>query len=83
MNQTRLESLLEACVQTAIGFCVTMALNPLVYPLFGHKFSFAQNLGITLIFTVVSIVRGYVLRRWFNARLRRATHRLAATLVRD
>lgn len=77
--QTRRGSLVEACINTAIGFLITLALSPIVYPLFGHAFTLAQNLGITAIFTIVSILRGYVLRRWFNDRIRRAAHHLAAT----
>jgi hypothetical protein len=34
-------------------------------------------LGIGAWFTAISIARGYVLRRWFNARLHRAAQRIA------
>jgi len=71
MEQTRASSFVEACINTAIGFATTLVLAPIVYPLFGHSFTLAQNLGITAIFTVVSIMRGYAVRRWFNARIKR------------
>ena len=77
MTQTRLGSLIEACLNTAIGFSISLALAPIVYPLFGHSFTLAQNVGITVVFTGVSILRGYVVRRWFNGRIRRAAMRLA------
>jgi len=77
MEQTKLGSFIEACINTAIGFMVTLALTPVVYPLFGHAFTLSQNLGISAIFTVVRIARGYVIRRWANARIRRAAYRLA------
>lgn len=64
-------------MNTAIGFVVTLGLAPIVYPLFGHGFTMSQNLGITAIFTVVSILRGYVVRRWFNAKIRRAAQRMS------
>lgn len=35
-----------------------------------------QNIGITVIFTVASILRSYVVRRWFNAALHRAVARV-------
>ena len=76
MNQTRIGSLIEACINTAIGFAMSMALSLIVYPMFGHAFTLAQNVGITAIFTVASILRGYVVRRWFNARIHRAAQRL-------
>lgn len=76
--QSRLGSFIEACMNTAIGFMTTLVLAPIVYPLFGHAFTLAQNLGITAIFTIVSILRGYAVRRWFNERIRNAARRLAA-----
>jgi hypothetical protein len=77
MNQTRIGSLIETCISTAIGFAVSIVLSLIVYPMFGHSFTLAQNIGITVIFTVASIVRSYVVRRWFNARIHEAAERLA------
>lgn len=77
MNQTRIGSLIEACINTAIGFWMSLVLSIIVYPMFGHAFTLAQNVGITAIFTVASILRGYVVRRWFNARIHEAAQRLA------
>ena len=37
-----------------------------------------QNIGITIIFTIASIVRSYVVRRWFNAALHRAVVRVTS-----
>lgn len=82
MTQTRLGSLIEATVNTFIGFVITIGLSLVVYPAFGHRFTLAQNAGITLIFTVASVARGYVLRRWFNARLYDAAVRAAAAFQR-
>lgn len=78
MEQSRMGSLIEACIGTAIGFVMSMFLSMIVYPMHGHSFTLAQNLSITAIFTVASIVRGYVVRRFFNDRIRRAAQRLAA-----
>jgi len=70
--QSRKHSLIETLVGVAIGFAVSMGLSMVVYPLFGHSFSLAQNLWITVIFTVASVVRGYLVRRLFNSLVRRA-----------
>lgn len=78
MGQSKFSSLIEACINTAIGFLTTLVLAPIVYPIFGHAFTLAQNLGITAIFTVVSILRGYAVRRWFNARIKRLAALIAA-----
>lgn len=83
MEQTKLGSLIEACINTAIGFLITLGLAPIVYPLFGHSFTLAQNLGITAVFTIVSIARGYVIRRWANKRIKQAAAKLAAAAHKD
>ena len=75
MTQTRLQSLIEALVNVALGMVISVLLSLVVYPAFGHAFTLAQNIGITVIFTVASILRSYVVRRWFNAELHRAVVR--------
>lgn len=67
MSQSRLHSFVEAWTGTIVGFVMSMVLSSVVYPAFGHAFTLMQNFWITLIFTVASIVRGYVIRRWFNS----------------
>lgn len=66
MSQTRRMSAVETVAGVAIGFAVSVCLSFVVYPLFGHAFTLSQNVGITIIFTVASIVRGYLVRRAFN-----------------
>ena len=82
MNQSRLESLIETLINTAIGFAVSYTAWPLVAVMFDMNYSAGQHLGITLVFTVISVARGYVVRRWFNAGLHRAAVRLAKRLNR-
>lgn len=77
MTQTRLSSLVEALLNTAIGFVLSVVTSMIVFPLYGMPLSFSTNLHITFWFTLVSIARGYVVRRWFNARLHRLAQRLA------
>lgn len=64
--QTRRQSLIETVAGVAIGFVLSIAASFIVYPLFGHSFTLSQNIGITVIFTVLSIARGYGVRRFFN-----------------
>lgn len=66
MSQTRRQSLIETVVGTAAGFVFSILLSIVVYPMFGHSFTLAQNAGITVIFTIASIARGYGVRRFFN-----------------
>lgn len=69
MNQSRIASLVEACIGTAIGFVLSIGLSCVVYPLFGHAFTLVQNFWITAIFTVFSVIRSYIVRRWANKHL--------------
>lgn len=59
-------SLMEALVNNAIAFVISIVANQLVLPLFGLTVSLAQSIGITIAFTAISIVRGYVVRRVFE-----------------
>lgn len=65
-GQTRRGSFTEAVVNVAVGYSVALGTQLAVFPLFGIRASLEQNVGIGLIFTAVSIVRSYCLRRAFN-----------------
>jgi hypothetical protein len=77
MNQTRLGSFIEAWFNVLIGFGINWCANMLILPLFGFYVSGGQAFGIGVLFTVISVVRSYAIRRWFNARLHRMAQRLA------
>jgi hypothetical protein len=77
MSQTRISSLIEAVINTAVGFVISLVLTAVVLPAYGHAVTLSQNLQITAIFTVASILRSYCLRRWFNARIHAAALRMA------
>jgi hypothetical protein len=67
MKQSRLMSLVESLANVLAGYGVAVATQMLVFPLFGLAVTITENLLIGLIFTVVSIVRSYALRRGFEA----------------
>lgn len=77
MNQTRLESLIEAVFNTMIGLGINLAAQRFVFPLFGWNPSFGVNLSIAGIFTIIIPARSYAVRRFFNAGLHRAAAALA------
>lgn len=81
MNQTRLGSFIEAWINVAIGFAINFCANLLILPLIGFHISVGQNLFIGVLYTIISVARSYVIRRWFNARLHRAAQRLAGVRV--
>jgi hypothetical protein len=83
MNQSKLESFIETCINTAIGYVVALLSQLLVFPLVGIHVPLSTNLEIGAWFTLISIVRGYIIRRWFNARLKSAARNLAQGVRND
>ena len=67
MKQSRLMSLMESLANVLVGYVVAVATQMMVFPLFGLAVTVTENLLLGLIFTVVSIVRSYALRRGFEA----------------
>lgn len=82
MNQSRLGSLIEALINTCIGFAINYTANMLIFPLFGFDITPGANFALGLIYTVISVVRSYCVRRWFNAKLHQMAVSAAAALER-
>lgn len=66
MSQSRRASAVEAVANVAIGYCVAIAAQAVIFPLFGFQADTSQHMTIAALFTVVSLVRSYALRRLFN-----------------
>ena len=66
MSQSRTHSMLEALINVVVGYGIALAAQMVIFPLFGIHISLQDNIVIGLLFTVVSIVRSYALRRLFN-----------------
>lgn len=65
-GQSRLHSFIESILNIVIGFGVAIGAQLAIFPLFGIQISLSQNLGIGFLFTLVSLMRSYALRRFFN-----------------
>lgn len=63
--QSRSASLTEACAGTALGYGISVATTLIVLPWFGLAPAPADAFGISAVFTLISVARGYVLRRLF------------------
>ena len=74
--QTRLGSLLEAIVNILIGYGVALASQVTIFPLYGVHLPLSTNLCIGGWFTAISLVRSYLIRRYFNARLHRLLQKI-------
>jgi hypothetical protein len=65
-GQTRLQSAIEAMANIAIGWTLSLGVTAVVLPAFGHKVTMEENVYMTSIFTIVSLMRSYAVRRYFN-----------------
>lgn len=65
-GQKKSHSILESIFNTIVGFGISMSANLIVLPWFGFKVSLKSAFGIGIIFTIISIIRSYLLRRLFN-----------------
>jgi hypothetical protein len=63
-------SFIEAVANVAAGFGVALAAQLVMFPLVGIEARARQMLVVGLLFTVVSVVRSYLLRRLFVRLLR-------------
>ena len=64
--QPRKTSLIESVTNTAVGFVVSFLIQISIYPIMCIPVKLHQNIIITVVFTLASIERGYVVRRIFN-----------------
>lgn len=72
MSQTRTMSMVETITNVAIGLVVSFLSQVAIFKYYDIHISLAQNLELTLYFTVVSVIRGFAVRRFFNS-IRRTT----------
>lgn len=64
--QTKKQSIVESITNTAVGYGISLMSLFLIFPVLGIASSPRKNIAISAYFTVISILRGYVLRRFFN-----------------
>lgn len=66
--QTRRQSLIEVLTGILVGYVIAILANHFILPRFSSTLplSIQANLCVGLIYTILSLVRGYSLRRLFN-----------------
>jgi hypothetical protein len=68
--QGKLDSIIEILVNKFLGLCVTwVMLTFMIGPAYGFTTNGGDNLIIILILGSVSVVKNYIVRRWFNKKL--------------
>ena len=66
MRQSHLMSLVEASADVVVGYGLAVGMQFLVFPLFGLEATLGQSLRIGAVCTLISLVRGFLLRRLFE-----------------
>ena len=66
LMQSKKYSIIESVANTLIGLVTSFIIQLIIYPLLDIPVSIGQNIIITFVFLIVSIIRGYLIRRLFN-----------------
>ncbi len=67
MKQSRIMSMVEAAANVVVGYVLAIATQIIVFPWFGIETGLGEHLTIGLAFVGVSLARGFLLRRLFEA----------------
>jgi len=68
MNQSKIDSILETITNTLIRAPINMTANTVIFPALGYEITIVQNFSFMVIFTVISLVTAYCIRRLFNGK---------------
>ena len=66
--QSKKQSFIETFTSVFVGWVIGVILNMLVLPLFDYDVSLTDGVLISIIFTIVSVIRSYLIRRFFNSK---------------
>jgi len=64
--QTKKLSFIESVTNTVIGLVTSFIIQIIIYPVLEIPVTIKQNIIITMVFFFASILRGYLIRRFFN-----------------
>lgn len=65
-RQTKFMSLVEAATNVVAGLVLSILAQIIVFPMVGIDVGLGVNLLLTAIFTALSVVRSYAVRRFFE-----------------
>lgn len=68
-GQSPRSAIAEAWINILIGFSINYLANLAILPLVGFHIGHVDNFLMGWVYTAISIVRQYAIRRYFNARL--------------
>lgn len=65
-KQSNKRSIQESITQAIVGLLFSFIIQYFMYPIMKIPVTLFQNITITAVFFVMSIIRGYIIRRFFN-----------------
>jgi len=68
MAQSKRSSLLEAVLNTVVGYGISLLAYQYVMPLLGFNTSWSDSVILVAVFSLISIIRNYLIRRVFARR---------------
>lgn len=66
MSQSKLMSFMESCSSNIFAFIISVLIQGAVFHAYGFDATIADNIQIVLLFTGISIIRGFAFRRLFD-----------------
>ena len=64
--QSKTHSLIESLTNIIVGYFVALGSQLIIFPLFNIHIPLKDNFIIGGYMTIISLIRSYALRRWFN-----------------
>ena len=64
--QNKIDSFIEACINTTLGFVIATGANIIIFPIVGITASTSQALLVGVLMTTISVARSYFIRRVAN-----------------
>lgn len=74
-EQSKIGSAVETTVNIFIGFSINYVMGLILLPMFFPEIhiTLATNFWLGVVYTVVSVIRQYTIRRWFNYYIHRGS----------
>jgi hypothetical protein len=67
--QSKKNSIIESVTNTVIGLVTSFIIQLIIYPILNISVNINQNIIITFVFFTASVLRGYLIRRYFNKKI--------------
>jgi hypothetical protein len=82
INQSRLGSFIESMVNVVLGLVVALGSQLIIFPIVGIHVPLSINFKIMAWFTLISVVRSYIIRRWFNSKIHFMAFKFSNSITR-